>query len=105
MLSSHTDTKIAKWLRNNPQAAAELGLKGNEVNLSMGDVLTAKRNTPIPQPELKANKFSCVLKRNCCIKSICYCISLNSMNVLKHNSRIKSEGLLQAHSIDKAVFL
>lgn len=48
MLSSHMDTKIAKRLRNNPQAAAELGLKGNEVNLSIGDVLTAKRNTPIP---------------------------------------------------------
>lgn len=48
MLSSHMDTKIAKWLRNNPEAAAELGLKGNEVNLSTGDLLTAKRNILIP---------------------------------------------------------
>lgn len=48
MLSSYLDTKIAKWLRNNPEAAVELGVKGNEVSLSKGSLLTARRNIPIP---------------------------------------------------------
>lgn len=40
--------RLSKWLRNSLEAAVEVRVKGNEVNLSNGSLLTARRNIPIP---------------------------------------------------------
>lgn len=45
MLSSDLDTKTVKWLRNSLEAAVEAEVKGNEVNLSNGSLLTARKKT------------------------------------------------------------
>lgn len=51
MLSSHLVTKAVKWLRNSLEAAVEVGVKGNEVNLSNGSLLTARRNNSLSTTE------------------------------------------------------
>lgn len=69
MLSSDLDTKTVKWLRNSLEAAVEAEVKGNEVNLSNGSLLTARKKHT---NSLSMAEGPSILLCLCCIKSICY---------------------------------